>query len=217
MISIRCSELEVVRSNPAAFGQLLASNTHIGGGSHGMLACVQDVARLVHLGEMDPQEGIKELYNKFERFRTHEVNKARQEKLVAGFVSYCKQFDQREFVFIEGARLIKWDYTPEFRLSGRTPWVVANEEAYYGYFIVSNEQEWLSQLKYPLIQQYLSQQIINCSPEEVHVGIYSMAGDRFEFNCFSADEIAAAVEELGELFNRVQREYSKYKRMRPGT
>lgn len=60
MITIQCSKLESVRKNPQAYGQLIASGDgKKGGGSHGMFSCFQDIARLVHIGELDIKEGVK--------------------------------------------------------------------------------------------------------------------------------------------------------------
>lgn len=212
MISIRCSELESIRKNPSAYGQLLASGENQGGGTYGMFACFQDVARKVHLGDLNPTDGVKDLYNKFDRFNDNPFNKARQEKLISQFVNYCRVFEKKEFVFIEGAKNIKWEFPEDTRLTGRTPWVVANADGYYSFQLLEKDLVWSQQLKFPLFQQYLAEHIIDCGLAEVNVGVYSLQKGAFEFTCFSKKEVENAIEETTVIFSKVQHEYSKLKK-----
>ncbi|MBL7743134.1 MAG: hypothetical protein JNN00_06615 [Chitinophagaceae bacterium] len=213
MINIRCSLLEAIRVNPTAYGQLLAtSDYNNGGGSHGMLAYLHDIARLVHLGELLPTEGVKELYNKFHRFSNTPLNKKRQEKLVSQFLNYCKRFDENEFVFVGGSKLIKWEFSREARLTGRTPWVVANENAYFSYILVENDYDWKDELRFPIFQQYLADKIIECGTDEIKVGIYSLSRDQFEFKTYSEIELKEAILETGQIFSKVLKEYNKLKK-----
>lgn len=211
MISIRCSQLEAIRNNPAAYGQLLATGEGNSSGSRGMFDYFKDVARLVHLGELTVNEGIKELQGKFLGFNVNVINKARQEKLIEKFVSYCKHFEANAFVFTSGNKRMKWDIIKDSRLSGNTPWVVANEDAYYSYILIEKDIDWENELRFPLFQQYLAEQVIECSADEIKVGIYSLPQDKFAFRTYGADEIERTLLETKEVFKIVAKEYSKLK------
>ena len=212
MISIRCSILESVRKNPAAYGQLLAAGDgQNNGGTHGMFACLQDVARLVHLGEITEAEAVKELHRKFLRFNDTPENKRKQGNLVEQLVKYCKQYDKNNFEFIDSWRLMKWDFSPDTRLSGRTPWVVSNDEGYFSYILSENGFDWRSELRFPLFQKYLSENTIECHLNEMNVGIYSLADNKFIFKVYSAKEIADAIKETNGIFKNVYSEYKKKK------
>ncbi len=212
MISITCASLEAVRQNPAAYGQLLASGDgKKGGGGHGMFACVQDVARLVHLGELTVTQAVKELHNKFLRFDDTSKNKQKQDKLVEQFVKYCHQYEKQGFEFVDGWRLMKWDFTTDVRLSGRTPWVFADGKSYYGITLSEHGFDWQPQLRFPLFQQYLVSNTIDCELTDMQLGIYSFADMEFRFKSYSASEIATAIKETKAVLSTVYKEYKKSK------
>lgn len=210
MIVIRCSNLENIRRNPTAYGQLLASG-EIGnpGGTYGMFSCFQEVARQVHLGECDATEAIKELYKKFLRFNDTTRNNERQKYLIDEFAKYCNVFDKNEFVMIEGVKLIKWNFSGEARLTGRTPWVVARDGEYFCYFLIEKDARWQSELRFPLYQKYLAEKVLNCKGSKVNVGVYSLSKRDFEFKCYSTKEADFAIEELKSIFKIIQREIKK--------
>ncbi|MBI1782737.1 MAG: hypothetical protein HYR66_15440 [Sphingobacteriales bacterium] len=213
MISIQCSKLESIRSNPAAYGQLLADgNAGKPGGSHGMFAYVQDMARLVHVNELTVTDAVKELHNKFIRFAPTNENKTKQANLVEQFVKYCQQFDKQNFEFIDGNRLMKWDLTPDTRLTGRTPWVVANENGYFSFILSETNFDWRSQLRFPLFQHYLVNNTIECDIREMQVGIFSMSSNSFEFKNFSDRELSLLVKDARSICTTVYTEFIKRKK-----
>ena len=60
MLRIRCSTLETVKASPIAYAQLLAfGDGKNGGGTYGMFAYWQDVAKLVHQNELTVSQGKK--------------------------------------------------------------------------------------------------------------------------------------------------------------
>lgn len=212
MIRITCSALEIARKNPTAYGQNLADGSYKkGGGSHGMFSCVQDVARLVHLGDLSVAEAIKELHRKFLRFNDTSYNKKKQEWLVERFVIYCRRYDENKFLLADGQRLMKWDFSADVRLSGRTPWVMANEKGFYSFILGENRFDWKSELRFPLFQKYLADNTINCELSDINVGIYSLTDAEFQFKNFTAAEILTAINEAGAILNSVFKEYKKRK------
>jgi len=212
-MKIRCSTLETVRKNPVAYAELLATGDGIkGGGSHGMFACMQDVARLIHLGEVDVNQGIKELQKKFQKFSITSKNKAKQELLTDQLVKYCRLYEKQSFVFIDGWRNMCWGITADVSLTGRTPWVVSNGKGYYSFLLTEKPFAWSSELRFPLIQKYLVDNTIDCPITEMNVGIYCLATNSFDFLSFSNEEILEVVTETRDIFRRV---YQEYKRKKP--
>jgi hypothetical protein len=212
MIKIRCTSLEDVRKNPAAYAQLLISdNAKISGGTHGMFAYWQDVAKLVHLQKLTPTEGIKELQQKFMRFDDTPRNKSKQDHLMEQFVKYCKQYDKNEFAFVDGKRQMKWELYAGVMLTGLTPLVVHNDDGYYSYLITEKPFEWKEQLRFPLMQQYLADYNIDCDVSEMHVGIYCLATGKFEFKIYSGIELSNTIITVSEIFKNVQHQLEKFK------
>lgn len=212
MLKIRCTSLEDVKQNPKAYAQLLASgDAKKGGGTHGMFAYWQDVAKLVHQQELNISQGIKELQNKFIRFDDTARNKAKQDKLLEQFIPYCRLFDKNKFALVDGRRQMKWELYAEVMLTGLTPIVVHNDNGYFSYLQVEQPFDWKSQLRFPLIQQYLSDYNIDCDIKEMSVGIYCLTTNTFEFKSFSKTELSKAVLQTSELFESVSNEYNKIK------
>src|SRR5688500_17179129 len=135
-IRVKASMLESVRKDPLAYGRLLAvGDDNSGGGSHGMFACMVDVARAVHLKKLTLRQAIRELHTKFLRFKQTEENKARQDKLIEQFVAYLRLYKKMDIEWIDGSRRIQWGITNEVMLTGLTPWVVADQKGYISYFM----------------------------------------------------------------------------------
>lgn len=211
MLKIRCSILEDVRNNPVAYAQLLAlDDPKNGGGTHGMFAYWQDVAKLLHTNDLkSTSEAIKELQNKFMRFDDTIRNKAKQDKLLEQFVRYCKQYEKNAFAFVDTRRQMKWPIHANVMLTGLTPWVVYNDSGYYSYIVVEKSFDWQNELRFPLLQQYLVDNKIDCDISEMNIGIYCLETNRFEFKSYEKRELKEAVRQTTSIFDDVYAEYSR--------
>ncbi len=213
MITISCTLLEQVRVSPTAHGKIIATTDKPkSGGQHGMFAYWQDVVKLVHTGDLTISEGIKELQNKFNRFDSNLRNSNKQSKLIEQFAKYCASYDKQKFEFIDSKHQMKWDIVNGVRLTGLTPWVVHNKDGYFSYIITEQPFDWQSQLRFPLIQQYLIDNHIECDSNEMQVGIYCLETNSFEFKNYSKREIQTWVSKTGEIFQTVLDEYQKWKK-----
>lgn len=210
MLKIRCTSLEDVRKNPLAYAQLLANgDARNGGGTHGMFAYWQDIAKRVHSNELTVSKGVKELQNKFIRFDDTPKNKAKQDGLLEQFVLYCNLFDKNEFALVDGRRQMKWELYAGVMLTGLTPLVVHNDKGYYSYMMTERPFDWQAQLRFPLMQQYLADYNINCDVAEINIGTYSLATSKFDFKCFTKAELNKSVIQTSMIFENVYSEYSK--------
>lgn len=212
MIKIPCSMLEQVRLAPTAYAQMIAkSDKPKSGGSHGMFAYWQDVAKLVHTDELTLPEALKELQNKFIRFDDNLRNRSKQSSLLEKLPKYIAQYEKHKFQFIDTKHKMKWDIAEGVRLTGLTPWVVKNQEGYFSYIFTDATLDWRDQLRFPLIQQYLTGNNIDCDITEMYVGIYCLETNSFDFKSYSSKEIKMWVSEAGNIFQTVLKEYLKWK------
>jgi len=211
-MKIRCSILETVRRNPVAYAEMLASGDgNTSGGSHGMFACFQDITRLIHLDEIDINQGVKELEKKFQRFNITPQYKAKQELLTSQLVKYCRLYEKQGFRFVDGWRNMTWGITADVSLTGRTPWVVANDSGYFSFILTEKPFEWSSELRFPLFQNYLCVNTIECDITDMNVGVYCLENNSFDFLSYTQIEIAEAVSETTGIFDKVYKEYNKRK------
>lgn len=205
--------LEQVRKAPVAHAQLIAAATKPNtGGSHGMFAFWQDMVKLVNTGELTVAQAIHELQNKFMRFDDTRSNRSKQASLLEKLPMYCSLYEKNKFEFIDTKRKMKWDIVHGVQLTGFTPWVVHNKDGYYSYFLTEQPFDWEAQLKFPLIQKYLTDNNIECDITEMNVGIYCLATNSFDFKNYSPKEIKIWVSETGKIFQTVLDEYQKWKK-----
>jgi len=212
MIRIRCSELENARENPSAYGQLLAVNDFSNGGGHGMLACVREVALAMGKEKFSASQGIKQIQQKFLAFSPTKGNKERQEDLIQGFAQYCKQMEKFAFELVDNSRMMKWDFSKDVMLTGKTPLVFANDEGYFALTLIETNTSWQHQLKFPLYQQYLTTHTIDCPLTEMSIGVFCLQSGKFEFKSFEEESIEACVNETTQILNAVLDSYTKYKK-----
>jgi len=213
MISVQCSQLEYIKVNPEAYGQLLAENDGKNrGGSYGMFACFQDVAKQVHIGELDISQAVKELYKKFVRFENNAKNRKKQEFLAEQLVNYCNSYKKKRFEFVDSRHQIRMQLIPEVRLTGLTPWVVADETTFYSYTISEKDFDWEKQLRYPLFQNYIINYTIDCEWDQLKVGIYSLESTQFQFKNFTKNRVQEIIEETTEIFKNLYLAYKQRKK-----
>ncbi len=213
MIKIPCSILEQVRKAPAAHAQILAATDKpISQGSYGMFACWKDCAIKVHTGELNISQSIKELQNKFLRFDDNVKNLTKQTRLLDQFTKYIGQYEKNGFEFVDSKRQIKWDIIQGVRLTGHTPWVVHSKHGYFAYFLTEVPIDWKVQLRFPLLQRYLTDHTIDCDITEMSVGTYCLQTNEFDFTSYKSKEIEFWVSETGAIFQTVLTEYQKLKK-----
>lgn len=212
MIRVTVSQLENARHNPAGFGQALAETDKAGGGGNrGMFTYMTDVIRLVHTGTLNRSDAVRELHTKFLRFNITRENKVKQDRLVEQMIRYLDLFEKNKFRFIDGTHRIHWDITTDVALTGLTPWVVKKGEEYFSYLLAEKTFDWRAQLRFPLYQQYLTEHTVECDSKALKIGLYLADSNRFDFKIFSVRELRMAVDEAGQIFTEMYREYKKRK------
>lgn len=208
MLNIRCSTLEQVRNNPVLFAQSLIEDIKTTA-SFGMFGYWQSAIRQMHIDSLSVSETIKNLQNSFLRFKDTPVNRARQEHLIRSLVAYEKEFRKYKFEFKEGAHRIKWDIHTEVRLTGNTPWILSNGEEFYSFIPIEMNIYWRDQLRFPLLQNYIASEILDCEIQNLSMGVFNLNSNKFEFKCYTDSEIEDSIYETGGIFQRIYEEYSR--------
>lgn len=211
MLNVRNSALEDARLYPEQYVQSLL----IGGARRniGMFSRMQNVIVKVHAGALTVSDARKQIESQFLLYETWKYNKTKQDRLLASFDNYFASFDKMKLQFVDSKHQMKWQLHANVSLSGLTPIVVANNSGYYSYIFTEQPiDEWKKQLRFPLIQQYLANNTIGCDATEVNVGVFCASSGTFEFKSFSKREIAVALKETAEVFNTVDKTYSKLKK-----
>lgn len=211
MLNISCSILEQVRQNPITYAQMLGTGGALQkGGTYGMFAYWQDTTKRMHQEGLTISEALKELSSIYHRrFEENVRNGQKQEVLYKGLVAYEKAFKAARLSFYNGKRRMQWPLVPEIQLTGLTPWVFKKGEMFHGCFYSERSFHWQSELKYPLLQHYMAEHIIECDPKNLHVGLYFLDTQSFETRSYTTREISDAISEATSVFENVQAEITR--------
>jgi hypothetical protein len=213
MLTISCSQLEKIRNKPDLFGEILAAGENQPtGGTYGMFARWQTMARKLHKKEIAIKDALRELHLECVKAYKHTArNNAKQEFLLQRLSMYSKAYDKAGFEFVSWKQKVNWSITNDVKLTGQTPVLVQRGAKYSAYFIVEAAGDWQKELRFPLLQKYLSEKVLQCKPQDLQMGIYDLSTAMFEFKVFNTTELTGAEIETKAVFNAVYASYRHFK------
>jgi hypothetical protein len=89
-------------------------------------------------------------------------------------------------------------------MTGLIPLIYLNSSSGYTVaFFQKTKGDWISELKFPIIQSYTAKSLYGCSINDIEVGVYSFENDEHEFHKYSQREITKALSELNDLGNTI--------------
>lgn len=177
-----------------------------------MFAHWQETAKKLHTGEFDLKGALRQLQSAFGHFAATQRNRDKQIILLEEFARYIRQHKIDNFEFHESKRHFGWVLTPQVQLTGITPWVFIREGLYYAYFCQEKEMDWEGDLKYPLLQKYMADNIVHCRLSELHMGVYCLEKRKFKFKRYSQVEVRKAVQDATQLFTNIYTEFSRLRK-----
>lgn len=90
-----------------------------------------------------------------------------------------------------------------------TPNLVSNENGYAAFVYTEISMPWQVQLKFPLIQYYLAENIFKCPAYEVEIGTYCLTTSSFDMRKYTTQEMESAISETKGIFELVYKRYNK--------
>ncbi len=208
MISISCSALESARVNPKALAQQMLSK---GGsrGSRGMFTSWQDHIRSIHSRDIEPAVAFMNLQQSFLRFASNPMNYAKQEYLLDHFYPYLDKVKLSRLSYLESKRRMKWYLVTDSKLGGELPYIFKNETGFVACYFTEKDFNWKTELRFPIIQRYLSANHLGCDERDIQVGIYSLEQNAFQLQNYSNDDVEAAINETKGVILKVIEEYNR--------
>lgn len=210
MIGIPCSNLEQARKNRILYAERLSDGDKFTrGGTFGMFQHWQEIAQKMHMGDFGIGEALRQFESACGRFAATTRNLDKQAHLLEDFVRYMKRYKAEQLVWREPRHQLRWPLIPQIRLTGITPWVFEGEKGLYAYFCHEQPVNWKEELKYPLLQRYLADDILHCRLGQLNMGVYCLQSRDFEWKRYSPLEVRTAVQETSQLFTDIFNEYSR--------
>jgi hypothetical protein len=210
MIRVSSKDLEQVKNDPALFAANLVSKGKLQA-RRGMFSQWQTVARQLHVEDLSIAEASRQLTSLFTVWNDTPKNIDREASFHTALTRYDELFQKKGFTYFDGAHVMNWKLHNNVILGGYTPWIAKRSKEYFSYLFTENDFDWESELRFPLLQQYISTNLIDCDPQDLSVGIYCLNKGAFKFKSFKSAEIADAKSEVRVLFNRLNIEYTRKK------
>jgi len=206
MTKISIPQLEQARINPSRFGVKLRDD-----GPSSYLSGYPKSLRwldavLVYHNTDDLSDAISELENKFSSRKDTTKNRKELENLIIALDNYVNEYKARGYIHLDSKIILKRQLSPFLELSGWIWLINLKPEGGYAGFIISKEVDeinWLLELRFPVIQGFIANNLYGCKSSDVEVGIIDYQTGEHYTTSYSDKDIEEAIEELDGIGNTV--------------
>ena len=211
MIKISLGKLETARTNPALIAQSILSQEGGKGGNPGFVGSWKTVVRSYHENKETQSLAMNKLSEKFLiTFNPTKENREKSARFCDSFNNYCTEFTKLGLGIDTFQINLNWEILKQSVLTGHSPFLCSNETHNIAYFFQERSNDWQNQLKYPLLQIYLSEKFYKCDVDKVKIGIYNIVDKKFELKTYEDFELDNSLEEAKTIFKNVKLEYDKF-------
>lgn len=197
-MKIKFGALEGYRQNPKSFW-----NKGVGFPRKSSFSRWQDAISYYHKKDEDLKKA--EEYLKLTLSKVKTLKDSQLIEYLGNLQEYHNDYsklDSSIFEFRETMNFpLKFDYT----LSGWIPRLDINLErdGYSAYFFEKTEYDWYNELRFPVLQHFLSDNF-DCKVEDIFVGVYFLDKGIHLKKSFSGKEVISAKEELDYLVEQIE-------------
>ena len=137
-------------------------------------------------------------------FKVNNHNEQRMDELIDALYEYASAFESLGHVAVEVLKPMNLAINPKLTISGEITRLDLIPTGGYAAFVLSRDagEDWRRQIRFPLIQAHYAKKL-NCSLNEIAVGIYSVPDGTHELRRFSALRVSAAQTEIARLAARL--------------
>lgn len=194
------SRLEDARRNPAEFGKMLNADTKAGG-----MRFSKYMAWQLSLFHFHKTKNLSEAIKYFDlhfwsNFVESRANRNQYEEFLESLNAYVKDYKKCKYNYIDGKVKLDIELTDKLKITGQIPIVNLSPGGYSVFFLVRGRDDWEEELKFPVIQDYLSDEF-GVGLTEVEVGVYDLEKEKHVAKIYSAREVREAKEELTNIGN----------------
>jgi len=204
MNKISITNLEKARANPSKYGIELKKGPqtiNFGGGRAKSMRWHDAVLVYHDSGELT--KAISKLEQSFGNRKDTSKNRRELEDLIIALDTYVNEYNNKGYIHIDKRVSIEKQLASQLWLSGWACWLLNMKDkgGYSGFIITKNVDEinWMLELRYPIIQDYIANTIYGCNINEVDVGVIDYTTGCHHSICYSQEDINDALEELYEM------------------
>ena len=203
MKSFSITQLEIARKNPSNFANSLKEGTFSGGSFGGRPKSMRWFdAVIVYHTTSDISKAISALEQSFSNRKDTVYNRRELEKLIIALDNYTEEHNKLGYIHSDNRINIKITFSPQVKLTGWI-WILnmKSDGGYAGYFVSKDIDEinWRSELRFPVIQEYIANSIYGCALDNVDVGIIDFHTGKHYHMCYSEESIKDAITEINNI------------------
>lgn len=192
------ARLEDARQNPAEFGKSLNSEAKGGGMSFSKYMAWQHT--LFHFHKTKDLPGS---INYFEslfwgKFVDNRANRRQYEDFLESLNAYITDHTKNKYKYFDGKVRLDIELSKKVKITGQIPIVNMSPVGYSAFFLVRGRDDWPEELKFPVIQNFLSESL-GAELDEVAVGVYDLETEKHASKIYSALDVEAANDELKKI------------------
>jgi hypothetical protein len=197
MNKISFSQLESARKNPAAFAKSLTTPSDSNPRFSKFMAW-QLAVHFYHKEKGDLSKAVNYFETTFMRnFADNSKNTAEREDWILDLQAYSTDDIKRKLTYVEHKKRISIPLTNKLRLGGELPLIKMNNKGGYSiYFFSKDSTLWESELRFPVVQNYVASTLYEVDLSDVEVGVYSLSLKKHLQRSFTQKEIDDAEKEL---------------------
>jgi len=206
MTKFSITKLEEARANPIAFAKLLAKGEAQTRG----FAYPKSLRWLNAVNAFHKSGKIADAYLSIDQAfggrRETAQNRRELEAFYNALAAYETYLGQEGLHRLNSREKIDLELNRKLGMSGIIPLVFMKAAGgYAAYFISKVNLDWRNELKYPIIQTYLSERVFNTDPQSTEVGYIDFLTGEFHGECFSKTELKNAQAELRKLGTKISK------------
>ena len=196
MTKFSISNLESARQNPTQFAQSLKSKDEGWLGGKSKFSAWKYAVNEYHKSH-DLVKAINYFESTFTRwFADNKKNEREKQNWIQILESYTSEHSKRGLTYVEHKKRIRIVLSSKLSITGEIPIVNLNSSfGYAAYFFTKDSTTWESELKFPIIQDYIAN-FYGVDLSEVEVGIFSIDAEKLSQVTYSDQEVADAIKEL---------------------
>jgi hypothetical protein len=204
MKKISFSQLEIARKNPTAIATSLNSQV-AGKGRFSKYMAWQYAVFYYHKQKGDLSKAITYFETMFQRhFKDNPKNERERKGYVEQLIAYAADERKHKLTYLEHKKRISIPLTGKLRLGGELPLIKMNDKYGYSvYFFSRKSAIWETELRFPIVQNFVAQTLYNVDLSEVEVGVYGLDLKKHVQLSYSTSEISDAVKELQSVGNAI--------------
>ncbi len=197
MNKISFSQLESARKNPTSFAKSLSIPSGNLPRFSKFMAWQLAVYRF-HKDKGDLTKAVNYFQATFMKNFTHNSkNIAERDDWIFDLQTYTTNHIKRKLTYIEHKKRINIPLTSKVRLGGELPLIKMNTKGGYSVYFFSRENNlWESELRFPIIQNYVASTLYGVDLSDVEVGVYSLVFKKHLQKSFTQREVDDAGKEL---------------------